>query len=56
MPNLVKPMPQKKVLEHRSGMRASEKELPEWHSGTFQHTTTPSYNGNYIEEATWFAN
>jgi hypothetical protein len=34
---------EKKVLEHQSGLRPSDKKLPEWHSGTiipvFDHIT-----------------
>jgi hypothetical protein len=33
----------KKVPACRSGLRPSEKELPEWHSGTFHHKNTPGY-------------
>jgi hypothetical protein len=31
----------KKVLERRSGLRSSEKELPEQHSGAFRHKNSP---------------
>jgi hypothetical protein len=34
-------MTEKKVPERRSGFRPSEKELLEWHSGTFHHKNTP---------------
>jgi hypothetical protein len=30
-------MPGKKVLEHHSGLRPSEKELPDWLTGAFCH-------------------
>jgi hypothetical protein len=33
----------KKVPERHSGLRSSEKELPEWRSGTFHHKNTPAY-------------
>jgi hypothetical protein len=38
---LVISMPGRKVLECHSGLRPSEKELPEWRSGTFHHKNTP---------------
>jgi hypothetical protein len=34
-------MPGKKVLERRSGMHPSEKELPEQCTGMFHHKNTP---------------
>jgi hypothetical protein len=34
-------MPGKKVLEHHSGLRLSEKELLEWRSGASCHKNTP---------------
>jgi hypothetical protein len=34
----------KKVLEHRSGLCPSEKELPEQCSGAFHHKNTPGCN------------
>jgi hypothetical protein len=43
MPNLVILMAEKKVLEHRSGLRTFEKELPEWRSGAFRHKNAPGY-------------
>jgi hypothetical protein len=36
-------MPGKKVPEHRSGLRPSEKELPEQHYGSFRHKNTWSH-------------
>jgi hypothetical protein len=33
----------KEVPERRSGLRPSEKELPEWRSGAFRHKNTPGY-------------
>jgi hypothetical protein len=33
-----------KVPERRSGLRTSEKELPERRSGAFRHTNTPDFN------------
>jgi hypothetical protein len=39
---LVTPKPGKReVPEHCSGLHPSEKQLPEWHSGTFHHKNTP---------------
>jgi hypothetical protein len=34
----------KKVTERRSGLRPSEKELPERRSGAFRHKNTPGYS------------
>jgi hypothetical protein len=36
-------MPGKKVPEHRSSLRPSEKELQEWRFGALRHKNTPAY-------------
>jgi hypothetical protein len=40
---LVIPIPGKRVLEHHSSLHPSEKELLEWHSGTFHHKNSPTH-------------
>jgi hypothetical protein len=40
---LVIPMPGKKVLEHGSGLRPSEKEVPEQCSSVFRHKNTSDF-------------
>jgi hypothetical protein len=40
---LVIPKQGKKAPERRSGLRPSEKELPEWLSGAFRHHNTPGF-------------
>jgi hypothetical protein len=37
---LVIPIPVKRVPERCCSLRPSEKELPEWRSGTYQHKNT----------------
>jgi hypothetical protein len=42
MPNLVKPVPGRNVLECCSGLQPSEKELLERRPGAFHHKNTPA--------------